>query len=919
MAVIKLSMAGDESLLQGNLFGGLSQSSPKKVVKTRANQTEELTNEQLQQDAHSRPRKKTASLNEGNTENPWDSQQNLTDSSQTTSWNHHETVNKEHLTPILRHYVELKEQNPGRILLYRLGDFFECFFEDAISLSQLLELTLTGKEGGKDIGRVPMAGIPHHAADKYCTALIQKGFSIAICEQLESFHNKEGKLIKRGITRILTPGTVIETGMLQAKKNNWLTSFVIENQQGQDINKWGIASADISTGEFLIQEGEGLNLLEQELMRIESSEIICEKLEQEVMTSWTPKRIKFLQKAKTPFSIYEAQKNLLKFYGLQNLGGINIQEFPHAIRAAGGLVNYINETNPSQKNTQKENNTKINLNFPQILFSNDKLIIDAQTKRNLEITATQRDGKFHGSLLWSIDRTLTAMGGRCLRRWLEEPLIDKQKIIERQNLISLFVEQSSLRNSLRSFLRAMSDLERLSGRAGAGQAGAREINAIADGIGRLPHLAANLKPLPKEYPGWINIIKNIEPSLIKLSEIIRETLINNPPLNLTDGGLIHDGIDSILDGLRNQLDDESEWLNEQESIERKHSGISTLKLQFHRTFGYFFSVSKSKAKNVPKHWIRRQTLANEERFITPDLKSREGKIFQLKARLAQREYEIFCNLRTIVGKSANQIRLSAKAVAGLDVILSLAELAAVNNYCKPNIFGSKGETVYNKINLEESRHPVVEQMIVEKEFQKNNVELGGEVDLIILTGPNASGKSCYLRQVGLIQILAQIGSWIPAKKASLSIADRIFTRVGAVDDLASGQSTFMVEMSETAYILNHATNQSLVLLDEIGRGTSTYDGLSIAWSVSEFLANKIKSKTIFATHYHELNKLCKTFKNIANFQVIVEEKGKNLIFLHQVIPGGADKSYGIAAAKLAGVPEQVIQQANKILESLESK
>ncbi len=456
----------------------------------------------------------------------------------------------------------------------------------------------------------------------------------------------------------------------------------------------------------------------------------------------------------------------------------------------------------------------------------------------------------------------------------------------------------------------MGDLERLAGRAGAGHAGARDLVAIADGLERLPQLAERLAAMVNDAPDGIAQLLMPDPALADLARSIRHALLDTPPLSLSEGGLIHDGVDALLDGLRNQLDDQDVWLAQQEHNERQLSGISTLKLQHHRSFGYFLAVSKAKAAAVPDHWIRRQTLTNEERFITPDLKEREGRIFQLRARACQREYELFCSLREQVGAMAAPIREAARGVAALDALAGLAEVAASEGYCQPTISASR------ELQLTAARHPVVEQLLVDTHFTANDVQLGAGTDLVVLTGPNASGKSCYLRQIGLIQLLAQIGSWVPASSACIGIADRIFTRVGAVDDLAAGQSTFMVEMAETANILHHASERSLVLLDEIGRGTATFDGLSIAWAVSEHLAGELQSRTVFATHYHELNNLAEEQANVANFQVMVEETGDDLVFLHQVQSGGASRSYGIEAARLAGVPIGVVQRARQILDQL---
>ncbi|MDP6834171.1 MAG: DNA mismatch repair protein MutS, partial [Prochlorococcaceae cyanobacterium ETNP1_MAG_9] len=563
------------------------------------------------------------------------------------------------------------------------------------------------------------------------------------------------------------------------------------------------------------------------------SEVIWGKSEDKRSQAWCPERLHLTQTPLTPFNRPEAELALKNHFKLKTIQVLGLQAWSLAMRSAGGLLSYLNNTNPINQNANNfSNSDRIPLDLPQIIFQEDSLIIDAQTRRNLEITSTQRDGQFKGSLLWAIDRTLTSMGGRCLRRWLDKPLINVKAIQERQDIVSELVSSHNLRKSIRKSLRAMSDLERLAGRAGAGQAGARDLVAIADTLNRLPRVSASLKELKSKGPEWLTSLKNVDTDLIGLADLIHNQLIENPPLSITEGGLIYDGVDELLDGIRNRLDDQDAWLKSQERIEKENSGIMSMRLQYHRTFGYFLSVSKAKAAQVPEHWIRRQTLANEERFITTELKSREGKIFQAKARAAQREYELFCKVREIVGEKADLIRNSARALAGLDALAGLAEIAAINSYCRPNILEKETTSQSREIDIKQCRHPVVEQMLVEEYFQPNDVQLGSGTDLIILTGPNASGKSCYLRQIGLIQLMAQIGSWIPAQKASLSITDRIFTRVGAVDDLAAGQSTFMVEMAETAYILHQATNKSLVLLDEIGRGTATFDGLSIAWSVS---------------------------------------------------------------------------------------
>jgi DNA mismatch repair protein MutS len=836
-------------------------------------------------------------------------------------WHHHGLVAPEQLTPMLRHYVELKAAHPDRVLLYRLGDFFECFFEDAITLSRLLELTLTGKEGGKAVGRVPMAGIPHHAAERYCAELVRRGLSVALCDQLESTPAK-GELLKRGITRVLTPGTVLEEGLLAARLNNWLCAVVMEGAC------WGLAVADVSTGEFRVTERAGSDGLHQELLQVEAAEVLwpgaashntsaASHNNSAASPTWCPEALRLTPLPRTPFETPEASATLKQRFGLASLDGLGLGETPLALRAAGGLVAYLDDTSQG----------RVPLDPPTTWHAGDQLVLDAATRRNLELTKTQLGGSVHGSLLWALDRTHTAMGGRCLRRWLLAPLVERPAILERQGGVSELVADRGLRLALRRLLRPMGDLERLAGRAGAGSASARDLVALADGLERLPQLASQLA---KATSAPLQALARPWPELESLAGALRHALLDTPPLSLTEGGLIHDGVDPSLDDLRNQLDDQDTWLAGQEAEERRLSGLASLKLQYHRTFGYFLAVSKAKAAAVPQHWIRRQTLANEERFVTPALRNREGAIQQLKARAAQREYELFCTLRSRVGEQAAAIRHAARLVAELDTIAALAEVAATGGYCCPEITDPAGPEA-RLLMIEAGRHPVVEQLLVEEPFTANSISLGAGAtpqatpnpDLLILTGPNASGKSCYLRQTGLLQLMAQMGSWIPAAAARLGIADRLFTRVGAGDDLAAGQSTFMVEMAETANILHHASERSLVLLDEIGRGTATFDGLSIAWAVAEHLATPteqggIRARSIFATHYHELNALASQLPNVANAQVLVQETGDALVFLHQVAPGGASRSYGIEAARLAGVPAAVVLRARQVLGRIEA-
>ena len=898
-------MLGPDQALQGDLF------SDPKLMRTPMEPTGALTDadlddENLRSDAVNRPRSQGVNTTtiDCRPVTSCDQFARVGRSDCKSAWVHHNSVRPDQLTPMLRHYVELKTAHPERLLLYRLGDFFECFFEDAVQLSQVVGLTLTGRDGGKTIGRVPMAGIPYNAVERYCAELIRHGLSIALCDQLEESALRKGVPLKRGITRILTPGTVLEEGMLNARCNNWLAAALIEEFGSHLPCSWGLANVDVSTGEVQLRQGKGSDLLHQELSVLDAAELLWSEVSKTPL--WCPKRFRLTRTTITSFSLPEADASLRNYYGLNNLAGLGLEDQPLARRALGGLLHYLNKTQPLQDST-------VPLERPKMLQPGTALVLDAQTRRNLELTTTQRDNQFQGSLLWAVDHTLTAMGGRCLRRWLEAPLLDLKAINCRQTIVSALVAQRPLRLALRRILRPIADLERLAGRAGAGRASPRDLVAIANSLKQLSLLAACLEGavLVTDDLDWIGSLLKPDPTLLELAAMIQQQLLANLPLSSSEGGLICDGIDPLLDGLRNKLDDQDTWLSQQESNERVSSGINALRIRYHRALGYFLAVNRAKASSVPNHWIRRQILANEERFVTPELKEREGYILQLRARAAQREYELFCKLREQVSLQSSLIRRTARAVAGLDALAGLADTAAVSGWVAPELTEKRG------LQITAGRHPVVEKLLAGAHFTPNDTCLGSAHDLLVLTGPNASGKSCYLRQIALIQLLAQIGSWVPAQAAQVGLADRIFTRVGAVDDLVTGQSTFMVEMTETSAILHHATERSLVLLDEIGRGTTTYDGLAIAWAVSEYLAITLRSRTVFATHYHELGILANRLDNIANIQVLVQELGNNLFFPHKVVSGCAKRSYGIDVACMAGLPPLVIQQARKVLARLQ--
>ncbi len=843
----------------------------------------------------------------------------------------HRQVDRSKLSQMYLHYVETKDKYPHAVLLYRVGDFFECYFQDAVKLAQELELVLTSKQAGEQ-GRVAMSGVPHHAWERYATMLVEKGYAVVICDQVEDASEAAGRLVRREVTRILTPGTLLEEGMLKSSRNNYLAAVVIA------ANHWGLAYADISTGEFLTTQGSDLEHLTQELMRLQPSEVLVPTNAPDLgsllrpgetsphLPQCLPSSFCYSLRSQVPFSQGEARPRLLQKFKVRSLEGLGCDHLPLAVRAAGGLLEYLEDT-------QKEN--PVTLQRLRSYTVTDYLIVDNQTRRNLEITQTVRDGTFHGSLLWALDKTNTAMGGRALRRWLLQPLLDIKGIRARQDTIQELMENTPLRQDLRQLLRQIYDLERLTGRAGSGTANARDLVALADSLSRLPELS-NL--VTEARSPFLKALQKVPTVLEELAQKLHAHLVESPPILIKEGGLIRPSVNPLLDERKATVEADQQWIANLEVDERAKTGISTLKVGFNKTFGYYISISRTKADQVPANYIRKQTLTNEERYITPDLKEREARILTARDDLNQLEYEIFTVLREEVAQEAEVIRNLSRAVAAADVLCGLAELAVHQGYCCPEMLPGR------EINIVDGRHPVVEQSLPAGFFVPNSTQLGEESfvishlslgddqgqitndkgqktndnpDLIILTGPNASGKSCYLRQVGLIQLMAQIGSFVPARFARLGICDRIFTRVGAVDDLATGQSTFMVEMNETANILNHATSRSLVLLDEIGRGTATFDGLSIAWAVAEYIAVDIRARTIFATHYHELNELASILPNVANYQVTVKELPDQIIFLHQVQPGGADKSYGIEAGRLAGLPAVVIQRAKQVMGQIE--
>ncbi|MEI6332644.1 MAG: DNA mismatch repair protein MutS [Pseudanabaena sp. ELA645] len=831
-------------------------------------------------------------------------------------------VNRAALTPMMQHYIEMKEQYPHAVMLYRLGDFFEAFFEDAELISRELELVLTGRDGGKTVGRIAMAGIPYHALDRYANQLVEKGYSIAVCDQMEAASEAQG-LVRREVTRVITPGTVIEEGMLAVKKNNFLVAIANGGEN------WGLAYTDISTGEFAVTQLNSTEHLIQELLRLQPAEVLIpidipnpqlfrgskaekteafwEGISQKKQSSLPapyeslPENFCYTPRSQAAFAIAEAKQRILDTFRVKSLEGFGCKALPLAIRAAGGILEYLESTQKS---------VKMPLQGISTYAIADYLILDNQTRRNLEITQTVRDGTYYSSLLWALDKTTTGMGSRALRRWLLQPLKDIAAINERLDTITELYKQHSLRKNLRSCLSQIYDIERLCSRIGAGTANGRDLIAVAMSLERMRDVA---DVVAKSHSRYLTALQSVPSELLQLGSQLQKTLVEEPPIYITEGNIIRSGVNDQLDHLRQQSRDDVEWLAAFEKQEKERTGINTLKVGFNKAFGYYISISRGKSEQAPSDYIRKQTLTNEERYITPELKERETRILNADNELKQLEYDLFVELRLLSAKQIEPMRTLATALAAADVLCSLAEVAVTYNYCRPQLKGDRTISITN------GRHPVVEQSLPAGFFVSNSTYLGNDLqspefpDLIVLTGPNMSGKSIYLRQVGLIQLMAQVGSFVPAESATLGICDRIFTRVGAVDDLATGQSTFMVEMNETANILNHAKDHSLVLLDEIGRGTSTFDGMAIAWSVAEYIANKIKARGIFATHYHELNELASLLPNVANFQVTVKELEDEIIFLHQVQEGGADRSYGIEVGRLAGLPASVISRAKQVL------
>jgi DNA mismatch repair protein MutS len=803
----------------------------------------------------------------------------------------------EEYTPMMQQYLLTKEAYKDCILFYRLGDFYEMFFDDAITVSKELELTLTGKSCGTE-ERAPMCGIPYHAAESYLNRLIANGHKVAICEQVEDPKLAKG-LVKREVIRIVTPGTNTDIQALDESKNNYIMCVVYL------ADKYGISIADVSTGDYFVTEVDSERKLVDEMNKFNPTELICNEsfymsgLDFDDLRHRLGITISALEA--WYFSDELAETTLKDHFHVKSLEGLGLNDYSYGTIAAGALLKYLYET---QKNGLEHISTI------RPYATGKYMLIDSSSRRNLELVETLREKQKRGSLLWVLDKTKTAMGARMLRAYVEQPLIDKAEIEKRQDAIEEINEHIITREEIREYLNPIYDLERLVTRVTYMSANPRDLIAFKNSIKMLPPI----KTLLNDFKGaLLTGIQNDMDALEELYELIERAIADDPPLLIREGEIIKDGYHEDVDKYRHAKTEGKTWLAELEAKEREKTGIKNLKIKYNKVFGYYLEVSNSYKNLVPEYFTRKQTLANAERYITPELKELEDMILGAEDKLAVLEYELFCEVRERIAAEVVRIQQTAKAVARLDVFVSLAVVAEQNNYCRPKMNEN------GVIDIKGGRHPVVEKMIHNEMFIDNDTYLDNANNRIaIITGPNMAGKSTYMRQTALIVLMAQIGSFVPAQTAKIGIVDRIFTRVGASDDLASGQSTFMVEMNEVANILRNATSNSLLVLDEIGRGTSTFDGLSIAWAVVEHISNPklLGAKTLFATHYHELTELEGKLNNVHNYCIAVKEKGDDIVFLRKIVKGGADKSYGIQVAKLAGVPDSVINRAKEIVEEL---
>ncbi|MED9882430.1 MAG: DNA mismatch repair protein MutS [Blautia sp.] len=798
---------------------------------------------------------------------------------------------------MMQEYVKTKEQYKDCILFYRLGDFYEMFFQDALTVTKELELTLTGKDCGLE-ERAPMCGVPFHAAETYINRLIEKGYKVAICEQVEDPKKAKG-LVKREVIRVVTPGTTLDAASLDESRNNYLMSIVATE------GRFGCAIADITTGDCFLTEVDKPQKLLDEINKFVPAEIICNDafFMSGVDTDDLKNRLGICVFPLDAWYFDDGlcKRTLMEHFHVNALEGLGIQDYDSGVIASGALFLYLQETQKSALSHMAGIRPYTAEKF---------MLIDSSSRRNLELVETLREKNKRGSLLWVLDKTKTAMGARTLRSYVEQPLIDAEEINERLEALEELNQSPMLRDEIREYLNPVYDLERLISRISYQSANPRDLIAFSSSLEMLPYIRQIIKDF--KSPLLAKIYEDMDP-LEDITELIRSAIVEEPPLAQKDGGIIREGYHPDVDKFRRSRTDGKKWLTELEAREKERTGIKNLKIKYNRVFGYSLEVTNSFKDLVPENYIRKQTLTNAERYITQELKDLEDLILGAEDKLYALEYELFCEVRDKVGAEVVRIQKTAKAVAALDVFASLALVAQRNNFVRPKINEN------GVLDIKNGRHPVVEQMIENDMFIANDTYLDNQKKRIsIITGPNMAGKSTYMRQTALIVLMAQIGSFVPAEKANIGIVDRIFTRVGASDDLASGQSTFMVEMTEVANILRNATSRSLLILDEIGRGTSTFDGLAIAWAVIEHISDTklCGAKTLFATHYHELTELEGKIPGVNNYCIAVKEKGDDIVFLRKIVKGGADKSYGIQVARLAGVPDPVIRRAKELVEEL---
>jgi DNA mismatch repair protein MutS len=798
----------------------------------------------------------------------------------------------ENITPIRKQYLDIKKQYPNAIVFFRLGDFYETFDQDAEITSSELDIVLTSRNVAKG-QRIPMAGIPFHAADNYISKLINKGFHVAICEQMGD--QPEKGIFPRKVIRVVTPGTVIEPGLIKSESNNYLVSVISE------ATKAGFAFLDMSTGEFSVTEillENSYNKVLNEISRLNPSEIILpESLNLHLENKYFITKIPDWK-----FEFGRCEQFLQNHFNVSSLNGFGLSNKPLAVSAAGSILNYIKDSDPASINL---------FNEIKVYSLDDFMVLDDTTRRNLELSETIRGGNEKGSLLQILDRTTTPMGKRLIRNWINQPLINSVSINKRLDAVDYFYNNGLQRSEIFSLLKSISDMERIINRVISGHAIPRDLVALRFSLGQIPKITSLLTQgfeLIAQLTGQMN-------SCREEYQILIDAIVDEPPATLQHTGVIRSGYSEELDSILSATKNSREWIANLETSEKARTGIKTLKVGFNKVYGYFIEITRSFVNQVPPEYIRKQTLVNAERYITPELKEYETLVLNAEERIREVEVRLFNELCRILANSSEKIMQTSKFIAVLDVIISFAQVALENKYSRPGIFDD------TRLIISDGRHPVVEKTQSQISFVPNDTYFNNEEIIHIITGPNMSGKSTYLRQVALISLMAQIGCFVPVEKAELGIVDRIFTRIGAQDEIHAGQSTFMVEMTEMANILHNATDKSLLVLDEIGRGTSTYDGLSIAWSILEYIHNhpNLRSKTLFATHFHELTKLPEILPRIKNYNVAVNETGKQVVFLHKIIEGGADKSYGIHVAQLAGIPPAVIQRANYLLDKLQNE